>query len=227
MGDVPTLSFRASDGSSPAHSMRESGVEVVNLEPSMAEDLERIEHLSFPMANRDDLLSADDIRAYAEVFPEGYFVALVDGEPVGQGTGIYLDFDFDHPQHTLAEITGEHQCGNHDPEGAWYYGTDISVHPDFRGHGIGRRLYEARKDLVRRDGKRGIIAGGSLPGYYHHKDEMTAVEYVGKVVSGELTDPTLTFQLSNGFEVRGMLENYLEDEADDGWAALIVWEAVP
>ena len=26
-------------------------------------------------------------------------------------------------------------------------------------------------------------------------------EYVDKVVSGDLTDPTLTFQLSNGFEV--------------------------
>jgi hypothetical protein len=47
---------------------------------------------------------------------------------------------------------------------------------------------------------------------------------VDKVVAGELQDPTLTFQMSHGFEVRGLLENYLEDEADDGWAALIVWE---
>ena len=29
---------------------------------------------------------------------------------------------------------------------------------------------------------------------------------------------------ANGFEVRGLLENYLRDEADDGWATLIVWE---
>jgi hypothetical protein len=54
---------------------------------------------------------------------------------------------------------------------------------------------------------------------------MTAAEYVAKVVAGELTDPTLSFQLSNGFEVRGLLDNYIEDAADDGWAALIVWEA--
>lgn len=190
----------------------------------MAAELEEIEHLSFPMANRDDLLSADDIRAYARVFPEGYFVALEDGKPVGQGAGIYLDFDFDHPQHTIAGITGEHQCGNHDPEGEWYYGTDISVHPDYRGQGIGRLLYEARKKLVRRDGKRGIIAGASLPGFFNHKDSMSAGEYVDKVVAGELTDPTLSFQISNGFEVRGMLAGYLDDPADDGWAALIVWE---
>lgn len=199
-------------------------IEIVNLDASMAEELEEIEHLSFPMANRNALLSADDIRAYAEVFPEGYFVARLGGRLVGQGAGIYLDFDFDHPQHTIAGITGEHQCGNHDPDGDWYYGTDISVHPDYRGRGIGGLLYEARKDLVRREGKRGIIAGGSLPGYYHHKDSMSAAEYVDRVVRGELTDPTLTFQLSNGFEVRGMLEGYLEDEADDGWAALIVWD---
>lgn len=191
----------------------------------MAEDLERIELLSFPMASPHDLLSADDIRAYAETFPEGYFVALLDGVPVGQGAGIYLDFDFDHPQHTIAGITGEHQCANHDPDGEWYYGTDISVHPDHRGQGIGTRLYEARKALVIRDGKRGIIAGGSLPGYFHQKAEMSAEEYVDRVVAGEITDPTLTFQLAHGFEVRGMLEGYLEDEADDGWAALIVWES--
>ena len=199
-------------------------IEIVNLDASMAEQLEEIEHLSFPMANRDELLSADDIRAYARTFPEGYFVATIDGKPVGQGAGIYLDFDFDHPQHTILGITGEHQCGNHDPEGDWYYGTDISVHPDFRGRGIGRLLYEARKDRVRRDGKRGIVAGGALPGYFDHKHDMSAAEYVTKVVAGELSDPTLTFQLANGFEVRGMLEHYLEDEAEDGWAALIVWE---
>lgn len=199
-------------------------VEIVNLDASMAEDLERIELTCFPMANPDDLLSAEDIRAYAEVFPKGFFVAMVDGRPVGMGAGIYLDFDFDHPQHTIAGITGEHQCGNHDPNGEWYYGTDISVLPDFRGRGIGGMLYERRKGLVIDDGKRGIIAGASLPGFYVHKASMSAHEYVSKVVSGELRDPTLSFQMSNGFEVRGLLENYLEDEADDGWAALIVWE---
>ena len=199
-------------------------VEIVNLDAAMADALERIELTCFPMANPHDLLSADDIRAYASTFPEGYFVALVDGRPVGMGAGIYLDFDFDNPQHTIASISGEHQCGNHDPDGDWYYGTDITVLPEYRGRGIGRMLYEKRKGLVMADGKRGIIAGGSLPGYFEHKATMPVDEYVDLVVSGELHDSTLTFQLDNGFQVRGLLENYLEDEADDGWAALIVWD---
>ncbi len=201
-----------------------SEVIIVNLEAAMAPALEQIELTCFPMANPDDLLSETDIRAYAETFPEGYFVAMVDGKPVGMGAGIYLDFDFAHPQHSIAEITGEHQCGNHDPDGEWYYGTDMTVLPEYRGRGIGKMLYEVRKALVKSAGKRGIIAGGALPGYFDHKREMSIHEYVEKVVAGELADPTLTFQMSQGFEVRGMLENYIEDESDDGWAALIVWE---
>lgn len=199
-------------------------VRIVNLEEWMADELEKIELACFPMANPADLLSADDIRAYARTFPEGYFVAFVDDCPVGMGAGIFLDFDFDHPQHTITEITGEHQCGNHDPDGDWYYGTDMTVLPEYRGLGIGRMLYDRRKQFVKERNKRGIIAGGALPGYFHHKNHMPVDEYVAKVVGGELRDPTLSFQLSNGFEVRGLLENYLEDEADDGWATLIVWE---
>jgi ribosomal protein S18 acetylase RimI-like enzyme len=199
-------------------------VEIVNLDAEMADDLEKIELACFPLANPDDLFSADDIRAYAETFPEGYFVAMVDGHPVGMGAGIYLDFDFDHPQHTIAGITGKHQCGNHDPDGEWYYGTDITVLPEYRGRGIGKMLYDRRKGLVIRDNKRGIVAGGSLPGYFQHKSDMGVHDYVDRVVSGQVHDPTLSFQLANGFEVKGLLENYLEDEADDGWATLIVWE---
>ena len=201
-----------------------TGVEIINLEPEMAPALAAIELACFPMANPDDLFSEADIRAYATVFPEGYFVALSDDVPVGMGAGIFLDFDFGHPKHTIADITGEHQCGNHDPDGDWYYGTDITVLPEFRGRGIGGLLYERRKDFVVRAGKRGIIAGGSLPGFFEHKARMSIHEYVDRVVAGDLHDPTLSFQMSNGFVVRGLLENYLEDEADDGWAALIVWE---
>ena len=202
-------------------------LEIVNLRPEMATDLAEIERLSFPKANPDELFGVADILAYCDVFPEGYFVALLDGVPVGQGAGIFLDFDFENPQHTIVEITGEHQCGNHNPDGEWYYGTDISVHPDHRGKGIGRALYDARKGFVKASGKRGIIAGGSLPGFEEFIGEMEIEQYVDDVVAGRRYDPTLSFQLSQGFEVRGLLEGYLDDPADDGWATLIVWEVGP
>ena len=62
-----------------------------------------------------------------------------------------------------------------------------------------------------------------FPGFVDHKRDMSAAEYVKKVSAGELYDATLTFQIQNGFEARGVLENYIKDEATDSWAALIVW----
>jgi ribosomal protein S18 acetylase RimI-like enzyme len=201
-----------------------SELRYVNLTQELAPQCAELELLAFPHAEPSGLLSEEDIRAYARTFPEGFFVVLDGDRVVGQGAGIFLDFDFDHPQHTIAGITGEHQCGNHDPNGAWYYGTDIVVHPEYRRRGIGRNLYELRKDIVRRHGKRGIIAGGHPDGYPPHRDEMTVSEYIAKVAAREIYDSTLTFQLDNGFEIRAVLYDYLRDPATDDAAALIVWQ---
>ena len=72
--------------------------------------------------------------------------------------------------------------------------------------------------------RKGIIAGGHIGGYADHKHNMTAAAYCDKVAKRELYDSTLSFQLDNGFEVRGILTNYLEEPAIDNRAALIVWE---
>ena len=63
-----------------------------------------------------------------------------------------------------------------------------------------------------------------MPGYADHLDAMSAQEYIDKVVARELYDPTLTFQLENGFEARGVIENYLDDPSVGNNSVLIVWE---
>jgi hypothetical protein len=85
-------------------------------------------------------------------------------------------------------------------------------------------LYEVRKDLVRRFNKRGIIAGGHMPGYGAVKDQMTTSAYLERVRLGELYDPTLSFQMENGFRIVTMLPHYLRDDVTDGDSALIVWD---
>ena len=189
-----------------------------------AEALEELELAVFASISPDDLYNADELRVLAETFPEGNFVVLDDGRPVGMGLGILVEFDFAHTSHALVDITGENGVEYHSIDHPWYYGTDISVYPEYRGRGIGRRLYELRKDCVRRLGKRGIVAGGVIPGYADHIDTMSAQAYIDKVVAGELYDPTLTFQLENGFEARGVIPGYLDDPTVGNNSVLIVWE---
>lgn len=202
-------------------------LELVTLKPEHAAGLEQLQIDSFPTLAPHERMRKEHFLSHARLFPEGNFVVLDGDRVVGLGSGFLTDFDFEHTGHTFWEWISEGFYTRHDPEGLWYYGGDISVHPDYRGHGLGRRLYEARKGLVRRLGRRGIVAGGMLPGYAEHKGSLSVHEYVQKVVAGELTDPTLSFQLRNGFAVRGLLENYLDDAASEGWATLIVWENAP
>ena len=139
-------------------------------------------------------------------------------------TGLLLNFDFEQPNHSFQEVTGNLLFSTHDANGAYYYGGDICVHPSYRRRGIGRRLYDSRKRIVREMGKKGILAGGMLVGYHKYKDTMSIENYVSEVCSGKLVDPTLTFQLKCGFEVKGILKNYIQDESCCNNAALIYWE---
>ena len=189
-----------------------------------AEALEHIEHTSFPTADRDDLYDADELRALAREFPEGGVVVLDGDTPVAMGLGIRVDFDFSHTQHSIRDLVGTGGGSGHVPNGDWYYGTSIAVLPDYRRLGIGRRLYDMRKQICRDLNLAGFVAGGVIPGYADHKEEMSAADYVAKVSAGELYDATLTMQIANGFETRGVIADYITDPAVDSWASLIVWE---
>jgi ribosomal protein S18 acetylase RimI-like enzyme len=201
----------------------------VNLLPEHAAQLAELQKICYPHTPLEALYKEHEFVAHAGVFPEGTFVVLdsapsSDGERVvAVGAGVFIDFDIEHPDHDLDEFIGT-GYENHNPNGEWYYGTEIGVHPDYRGRGIARRLYDLRKGLVVRHNKRGFVAGGVLPGYARYRQRMSAQEYVERVVAGEFYDSTLTVQLHNGFTVHGVLADYFPDEQTGGWASLIVWE---
>ena len=55
-------------------------------------------------------------------------------------------------------------------------------------------------------------------------EEMSAEEYVKRVINGELKDPTLSFQLKEGFSVMAVVPDYLpHDKESLGYAAIIEW----
>ena len=59
----------------------------------------------------------------------------------------------------------------HQPHGDALYGLDVFVHPDYRDFRLGRRLYDARKELCREHNYRAIIAGGRIPFYHKYSSQ--------------------------------------------------------
>ncbi len=191
--------------------------------PELIPQLVELQMLCYPTLADTSRFKAPHFESHLRVFPEGQWVALAGDRVVGMSAGFLYTFDFDHSHHTFDEIIDYGFFTRHDPQGQHFYGADVSVHPDYRGRGIARRLYNARKRLVRERGLLGIVTGAMIPGFAHYKSVMDAETYVTRVIAGELFDPTLSVQLRQGFRVRGLLPNYLPDTATDGWSVLIEW----
>lgn len=162
-----------------------------------------------------------------KLFPEGQLCIAVDDKVVACSLSIIVDYDEYGDKHTYQMITGAYTFSTHDPNGDTLYGIEIFVSPEFRGLRLGRRLYEARKELCESLNLKSIIAGGRIPGYHEFAEQLSPRQYIDKVKAKEIYDPTLTFQLSNDFHVRKVLKNYLPgDHESKEFATLIEWNNI-
>ncbi len=158
------------------------------------------------------------------IFPEGQICVEFQGKVVASSSSLVLDFALYDEWHSWGNIADSGYIRNHNPDGNTLYGIEIMVDPTFRGMRLARRLYEARKQLAREMNLMRIVLGGRIPGYGRYKDEMTARDYVEKVINKSLVDPVLTTQLSNGFVLKRLLQSYLDaDKESQGYATLLEW----
>lgn len=166
----------------------------------------------------------EHVRGQINTFPEGQFVAEYQGKVIGYCATFIIGDDALKP-HSWREITGYGFASRHDRAGDYLYGMEVCVDPEFRSLRIGQRLYTARKKLCQSLKLKGIIFGGRLPGFARrHKKVGTVEQYVELVREKKLRDPVLSFQLANGFELIGILNNYLtHDKESGGYAAHLLW----
>ncbi|MTI62682.1 bifunctional GNAT family N-acetyltransferase/carbon-nitrogen hydrolase family protein [Methylophaga sp.] len=159
--------------------------------------------------------------------PEGQICVVDHDRIIGVALAVQVDYQqFSNP-HTYDDLISKRETILNNPNGDALYGLDVLIHPDYRGYRLGRRLYEARKDLCRQHNLRAILAGGRIPNYHEHADEMSPAEYFEAVKNKRIYDPILTFQLSNDFQVTRLLKQYLpEDEKSQGYATLLEWRNI-
>ncbi|MEM8863195.1 MAG: GNAT family N-acetyltransferase, partial [Chloroflexota bacterium] len=181
-------------------------------------------NICFP-AMPDDRYFEEELVMMADVFAEGSIIAIneANDQVVGFGTGLFLDVDWRNLPETENEMLGEHGLANHNPKGKFYYGTEFCVHPDFRSQGIGRRIYDQRKEVAVRNNKLGFFAASVLQGYVKYKDSLDIETYIDQVKNGQAYDPTLTMQLRNNFQVIKPIQYFFDHAPSDHWTAFIYW----
>jgi len=158
-------------------------------------------------------------------FPEGQLCIEDNGRVVACALTVRVDYNrFSNP-HRYADLIGDNWRIHHEAEGDALYGLDVFVDDEYRNFRLGRRLYDARKELCFELNLRGILAGGRIVNYGEHADEMKPEEYIARVRRKELYDPILSFQLSNDFDVKRLMRGYMpEDERSRGFATLLEWD---
>ncbi len=158
------------------------------------------------------------------VFPEGQIAIEDNGAVIAAAISMIVLYSDHGDRHTYDSITGGGGLPNHNDEGDTLYGVDVFVNPKYQGLRLGRRLYDARKELCEKLNLRRIIVGGWLPGFKKHESKMSPGEYVNLVKQKELFDPVLSFQLANDFHVRKIVTNYFpENKGYSSFACLLEW----
>jgi predicted amidohydrolase/GNAT superfamily N-acetyltransferase len=158
-------------------------------------------------------------------FRDGQFVVLVDEKVVGYCATFRISGKVALRPHTWTEITGNGYASRHDPHGEWLYGMEVCVDPEYRGYRIGQRLYNERKKLCQSLNLKGIVFAGRLPTWAKRAKRFDSIEdYIEQIEQKKMRDPVLSFQLHNGFEVVGVIPNYLKADRESlGYAVHLVW----
>lgn len=175
----------------------------------------------------DNTWSKRTIQKLTSIFPEGQLCITVDGKLAAAALSIIVLYELFGDSHTYEEITGNESFNTHTNSGNILYGIEVFVNPEYRALRLGRRLYDARKELCEIKNLRSIIVGGRIPNYHLYADEMKPRDYIKKVRKKEIYDPVLTFQLSNSFSPVKILKGYLpEDEESGNYAVLMQWNNI-
>ncbi len=192
-----------------------------------ADDIPGIASLSREIYPGSPPWSEAQILSHLEVFPEGQFVAIESSthQVVAMAASLIVLWDDYAMNMDWNAFTANGLFTNHDPKrGRTLYGAEIMVKPVLQRSGIGKKIYQVRQDLAERLGLLRIRAGARLRGYHRYAHRMSAEEYVIRVVHRRINDPTLTFQLKQGFHVLAVVCGYLHFDAESqGYAAVIEW----
>ncbi|MCB2188420.1 MAG: bifunctional GNAT family N-acetyltransferase/carbon-nitrogen hydrolase family protein [Deltaproteobacteria bacterium] len=200
-------------------------LQIRNLQPGDYQDIQTIMELAY--AGMGGAWTPEEYATLLSLFPEGQICIEDKGTVVAAAMALVVDYNSLERDHSYQDVISKGRFDKHDLEGDYLYGIDVFVHRDYQGMRLGRRLYDARKELCAKLNLKGVIVGGRIPGYAKYYQEMTPDQYIEKVRNKEIVDSVLTFQLSNDFHPKRVLNGYIpEDRQSRSHAVLLEWNNI-
>lgn len=185
----------------------------------------QVQRESFPPPFPSELWwNQEQLQNHVALFPEGALCVEIDGKICGSMTGLIVEFDPLHPEHTWEEITDSGYIRNHVSDGNTLYIVDICINPTYRKFGLGKWLMQSMYEVVVHLNLERLLGGGRMSGYSKHAADMSAQTYIEKVIKGDLKDPVITFLLRSGRTPVQLIENYLDDEESCNYGLLMEWK---
>jgi len=182
-----------------------------------------LQRACFPPPFPEEFLwTSDHLAKHLEIFPEGQFVAEIHRQIVASASATRISEERFQAHESWDATVGGPFLNTFDPTGTTLYGLDISVHPDHRGMGVGRKLYEARFELVRTLPLERYATACRVPDFHNYAGGLA--DYLNEVATGQRTDRTLTPLLRYGLTLVSSIENYMDDEESRNCAALLEWQ---
>lgn len=198
----------------------------MTVRPMQTQDLEGVlalQRCCFPPPFSTEFLwRREHLEAHLAKFDEGQFVALSGDKVIGSASNNLISEMLWEAHASWEETNGGWEFDSFDPSGTTLYGADISVHPAHRGQGVGRALYTARFELVR---KRNLTRFGTacrLPDF-SSSSYSGLKDYANSVAEGTTVDRTLTPLLRYGLRLITVLQDYMDDPESGNGAALLEW----
>lgn len=166
----------------------------------------------------------EQFKSLISVFPEGQVCVEMNGNIVASCCSHIINFENYSTTDSWKTLTDNGYIKNHDPQGDTLYGIEIMVDPEYRNMKLSRRLYEYRQKLAKEKNLKRIAIGGRIPNFHKYAHDLSASEYVEKVIDKKIYDPVLTAQTANGFILKELLPDYLPNDKEScGYATFLEW----
>ena len=197
---------------------------IKNISKKDLNDVVRLENTIWTEGTR---ATKDKFESRLRIFPQGFFLAYINGELIGVSTSEIIKYDTLNPPKSWESITDNGYIKQtHNTNGNALY--VVSVGAKSRSGG-GSALLQAQKQLAEKLNLMFLVLGARIPGYDEYcknNREIYIEEYTKlKRDDGYHLDPELRFYMRNGLELKKIMPNYMGDDAESrNYGAIMMWE---